>query len=324
MPILSLKDVSVCYRSGGKDVHAINHITMDLEANESLGIVGESGSGKTTLIMAILRLLNPKTSVVTGEAIFDGEDLLTMSPQRLAEIRWTKMSIVFQKAMNALSPVHKVGAFIADLYRIHEPDASKEAIRARIEETFDLVNLPPRVYDLYPHELSGGMLQRVSIAMSLILNPQLLIMDEATTALDVVTQNQILEEIVKLEEKLGITRVMITHDMSVVSATCKNVAVLYAGSLMETGPVDVVMVEPLHPYTRGLIESFPTFTVDEHEPQKSIEGSLPDLSDLPPGCVFAPRCPYAQDVCRREIPAMRDTGRGRSVACHLVGGAENE
>ena len=318
MAILSLKDVSVTYHSSDKEVHAINHITLDVEENESLGIVGESGSGKTTLIMAILRLLNERSSTVTGEALLEGEDLISMSPERLSEIRWTKMAIVFQKAMNALSPVHKIGHFISDLYRVHEPEASKEEVRRRIEECLELVNLPKRVFDLYPHELSGGMLQRVSIAMSLILDPKLLVMDEATTALDVVTQNQILSEIMRLEEGRGITRIMITHDMSVVATTCKKVAVLYAGSLMEVGPVEEVLVDPVHPYTRGLVDSFPTFTVDTHEPLKSIAGSLPDLANLPAGCVFAARCPKATEICFREAPEMKQYGPRHTAACHMA------
>lgn len=324
MAILSLRDVCVTYLSSGKEVHAINHVSLDVEENESLGIVGESGSGKTTLIMAVLRLLNSKTAKVTGQILLNGEDILTMTDSRLSEIRWQEMAIVFQKAMNALSPVHKVGKFIGDLYRVHQPKATKEEIRSRIEETFELVNLPKRIYDLYPHELSGGMLQRVSIAMSLILNPKLLILDEATTALDVVTQNQILEEIRRLESERGITRVMITHDMSVVASSCKNVAVLYAGSLLETGPVEQVLVEPIHPYTQGLVDSFPTFSTDTHEPLKSIPGSLPDLAALPAGCVFAPRCPKACERCFQTIPEMRDYPGGRKAACHLTGGADHD
>lgn len=324
MGILSLQDISVVYRSSGKEVHAINHISLEIEKGQSLGIVGESGSGKTTLIMAVLRLLPRGLTSVSGQAFLEGKDILKMSAEELSGIRWMKMSVVFQKAMNALSPVHKIGTFIGDIYRVHHPGASREEVRKAIVEMLNLVNLPERVYDLYPHELSGGMMQRVSIAMSLIFKPQILIMDEATTALDVVTQNQILEEIVQLEEKLGITRIMITHDMSVVSSTCKKVAVLYAGSLMETGSVEEVMVHPLHPYTQGLIESFPRFDSDSHEPLKSIGGSLPDLANLAPGCVFAPRCSKACDICRQKTPEMKAYDNGRRAACHFAGGYVNE
>lgn len=324
MGILSLQDISVVYRSSGKEVHAINHVSLEIEKGQSLGIVGESGSGKTTLIMAVLRLLPKGMTSVSGRALLEGKDLLAMGSDELSAIRWKKLSVVFQKAMNALSPVHKIGTFIGDIYRIHYPRTPKEEVRKTIVEMLNLVNLPERVYDLYPHELSGGMMQRVSIAMSLIFKPQILIMDEATTALDVVTQNQILEEIVQLEKKMGITRIMITHDMSVVSATCRNVAVLYAGSLMETGSVAEVMVNPLHPYTQGLIESFPRFDSDSHEPLKSIGGSLPDLANLAPGCVFAPRCGKACDICRRKTPEMKEYGDGRWAACHFAGGYTHE
>lgn len=232
MALLSIKDMSVTYHSGGKDVHAINHVSLNVEKGESLGIVGESGSGKTTLIMAILRLLPPGRASVTGEALLDGRDLLQMSTQELSTVRWEEMAIVFQKAMNALSPVHRIGKFLSDIYLRHRSGASRAEAKKVVIEMLEMVNLPPRVFNLYPHELSGGMMQRVSIAMSLMFNPKLLIMDEATTALDVVTQNQILEEIIQLEKQMGITRVMITHDISVVAGTCRNVAVLYAGSLL--------------------------------------------------------------------------------------------
>lgn len=323
MAILSLKDVSVTYHSGDKDVHAINHVSLDVEKGESLGIVGESGSGKTTLIMAVLQLLPPGRAKITGQALLDGRDLFEMSAQELSSVRWEEMAIVFQKAMNALSPVHRIGKFLSDIYLRHRPKATKEEAKEAVVRMLELVNLPPRVFSLYPHELSGGMMQRVSIAMSLLFNPKLLIMDEATTALDVVTQNQILEEIVQLEEKMGITRVMITHDISVVAGTCKNVAVLYAGSLLEFGPVDEVLVEPLHPYTQGLIESFPQFDVDGKKPLTSIGGSLPDLADLPKGCVFAPRCRMACDLCREQKPELRSFGGKRSAACHFAGGEKN-
>lgn len=324
MALLSLQDVSVTYLSGGKRVHAINHVSLDVEKGESLGIVGESGSGKTTLIMAVLRLLPPGRARVEGTAELEGRDLFQMSDQELSTVRWEQMSVVFQKAMNALSPVHRIGKFLYDIYRLHRPDVNKRDARRAVEELLTLVNLPPRVFNLYPHELSGGMMQRVSIAMSLLFTPRLLIMDEATTALDVVTQNQILDEIVELEERMDITRVMITHDISVVAGTCKNVAVLYAGSLLEFGPVDEVLVEPMHPYTKGLIESFPTFEAEEREPLVSIGGSLPDLVELPQGCVFAPRCKYACDLCRQKTPEMRSFGGKRKAACHFAGGEFHE
>lgn len=324
MALLSIKDLSVTYHSAGRQVKALRGITFDINEGESIGIVGESGSGKTTLIMAILRLLPKGCAEVKGEAILNGKELLSLSEKELSKMRWEEMALVFQKSMNALSPVHKIGAFMSDIYRVHKPEESKQAVRKRIEKLLSLVNLPARVYDLYPHELSGGMMQRVSIALSLMFNPKLLILDEATTALDVVTQTQILEEIVALEEKLGITRMMITHDISVVASTCKNVAVLYAGCLMETGAVKDVLVEPFHPYTQGLIKSFPVCDGETHEPLRSIGGSLPDLAAPPPGCVFAPRCHKAEDICRQLMPELKEYGRGRFAACHFAGGESND
>ena len=318
MSLLELKHININYKTPIKTVYAVQDVSLTVEEQDSIGIVGESGSGKSTLAMGILRLLPDNIIEVSGEALLQGKDLLAMGEKELQDVRWKEVSVVFQKAMNALSPVHKIGHFISDLYRVHEPEASKEEVRRRIEECLELVNLPKRVFDLYPHELSGGMLQRVSIAMSLILDPKLLVMDEATTALDVVTQNQILSEIMRLEEGQGITRIMITHDMSVVATTCKKVAVLYAGSLMEVGPVEEVLVDPVHPYTRGLVDSFPTFTVDTHEPLKSIAGSLPDLANLPAGCVFAARCPKATEICFREAPEMKQYGPRHTAACHMA------
>jgi peptide/nickel transport system ATP-binding protein len=323
MALLSIKDLSVTYHSGGRHVKAIKNLNLDVNEGESLGIVGESGSGKSTFIMAILRLLPKGSAEVTGEAFLNGKELLSLNEQELSKMRWEEMALVFQKSMNALSPVHKIGALLNDIYRIHKPEVSKSDGRKRIEELLELVNLPARVYDLYPHELSGGMMQRVSIALSLMFNPKLLILDEATTALDVVTQTQILEEILALEKKLGITRMMITHDMSVVASTCKNVAVLYAGCLMETGLTQEVLVEPLHPYTQGLIKSFPVFDDNIHQPLHSIGGSLPDLSSPQPGCIFAPRCSKACDICRDTMPELKEYGQGRFAACHFAGGECN-
>ena len=286
-----------------------------------MGIVGESGSGKSTLAMALLRL-HPKSTEITGEALFDGKDLFSISEAEMNELRWMKLAVVFQKAMNALSPVHRISTQIEDIYRVHCPNASGEEIQERAMELLKLVNLPPRVYRLYPHEMSGGMLQRVAIAISLLHHPQLLIFDEATTALDVVTQGQILREILEMEKTLETTRIMITHDMSVVATTCNKVAVMYAGELMEFGMVKDVLTRPRHPYTQGLQDSFPSLK-GENPKLLSIPGFLPDLSKDIPGCVFAPRCAHATERCRREKPPMTKTSEAGQAACWLCVGDEN-
>ena len=321
MSLLAFENVSVTY-DDGRPVYAVRNVGFDVLEGCPVGVVGESGSGKSTLMHAALRILNPKIASVTGRILLDGEDLLAMSAEALSKVRWRKMAAVFQKSMNALSPVHRVGVFLSDVYRVHEPDASKaEAIR-RATELLEMVSLPARVARLYPHELSGGMMQRVSIALSLMHNPRLLILDEATTALDVVTQTQILGEIKALEKRLNLTRVMVTHDMSVVASVCEEVAVLYAGKLVEYGPVLTVLVAPSHPYTKCLLESFPDLRAPEGAVLRSIPGALPDMHEPPRGCVFAPRCPYAEEVCRREEPAERTLGARHKAACHLLKGGD--
>ncbi|MBR4142743.1 MAG: ABC transporter ATP-binding protein [Firmicutes bacterium] len=316
--LLEIKDLNVTYRNKEKSVYAVRDVSLSLEEGDALGIVGESGSGKSTLAMGILRLLPETTADVTGTCLFKGEtDLLSISQKEYADLRWKDISIVFQKAMNSLSPVHRIRTQIEDIYHVHEPKASKEEIRERSLELFRMVGLPERVYNLYPHEMSGGMLQRVAIAISLLHEPSLLIFDEATTALDVVTQGQILDEVVRLEKSMHMTRIMITHDMSVVSASCSKVAVMYAGCLLEFGPVGKVLKDPAHPYTQKLMESFPSLHGEIRE-LKSIPGSLPDLSILHEGCVFAERCSKACERCLKERPAMRDVEEGHSAACFAL------
>ena len=322
MSLLDIKHVDITYHVGKKDVYAVQDANMSIEPQDALGIVGESGSGKSTLAMGMLRLLSERICTIDGEVIFDGKDLLKLSDEELRKIRWTEISVVFQKSMNALSPVHRVGKQMEDVYRIHRPNASKEEIRSRVIEMLKVVNLPSRVYTSFPHELSGGMMQRVSIALSLLFNPKLLVLDEATTALDVVTQGQILKEIMALQEQFRLTRVMITHDVSVVASTCNKIAVMYAGRMLETGYVKDVLVHPKHPYTQGLLKSFPSFT-GAREELRGIPGSLPDLSVKPTGCVFAPRCPYATEQCLTSLPTLQTVGNQWQAACHQLGGVSN-
>lgn len=320
--ILEVKDFNVTYVNKHKKVYAVKDVSLNIDKGDSLGLVGESGSGKSTLAMALLRLLPKKSTQISGTANFLGKDLVSLSEEELKEIRWKEISVVFQKSMNSLSPVHRIRTQVEDIYRVHNPKASKEEIRHRFTYLLELVNLSDRVYNLYPHELSGGMLQRVSIAISLLHNPKLLIMDEATTALDVVTQGQILDEVVKMEKEMDMTRIMITHDMSVVASSCNKVAVMYAGEIMEMGYVKEVLKEPLHPYTEGLLASFPSLR-GKKEKLKGIEGFLPDLSQKYEGCIFAPRCKKAMDICSKKPTEVR-MDNGTVVRCHLYGGEKND
>lgn len=319
--ILKLEHVDVTYENKEKKVYAVKDATFSIQKGDSLGVVGESGSGKSTLAMALLRLHNEKTTRISGLAEFEGKNLIEMTQEEMNEIRWSGISVVFQKAMNALSPVHRIGTQIEDIYHIHEPHASKKEIEERMIYLLKLVNLPERVYRLYPHEMSGGMLQRTAIAMSLLHNPKLIIFDEATTALDVVTQGQILEEVVEMEKKMDMTRIMITHDMSVVAASCNKVAVMYAGEFMEIGNVKDIFKNPQHPYTQGLLKSFPSLK-GKTEKLHAIPGFLPDLSKRNEGCIFAPRCSKACEKCYKEKPPQRKWKDGRMISCWLCEGGE--
>jgi peptide/nickel transport system ATP-binding protein len=315
--VLEVQDLNVTYVNKIRRVKAVRNANFTIYKGDSLGIVGESGSGKSTMAMAMLRLLSPKTTDITGRAEFMGKDLLTLSDAEMNELRWSRLSVVFQKAMNSLSPVHRISTQIEDIYKIHEPKATKKEIEERMSYLLKLVNLPERVYKLYPHEMSGGMLQRMAIAISLMHSPQLIIFDEATTALDVVTQGQILEEIIKMEKTLNMTRMMITHDMSVVASTCNKVVVMYAGELVEMGLVSQVLTEPKHPYTRFLIEALPKPDPRLREKEKQLlQGDIPSPVNPPSGCRFHTRCPYTKDICKEQVPELKQLG-SHLVACHF-------
>ena len=319
--LLDVRDLNITYLNKSRNVQAVRHANFTIDKGDSLGLVGESGSGKSTMAMGMLRILPQDSIQMTGSALFMGKDLVTISDEEMNKLRWKEIAVVFQKAMNSLSPVHRIGMQIEDIYHVHEPKATKKEIHDRTMELLKLVNMPERVYKLYPHEMSGGMLQRVAIVISLLHSPKLLVFDEATTALDVVTQGQILEEVVQMEKTIEMTRIMITHDMSVVASSCKKVAVMYAGELVEIGLVRDVLKNPLHPYTQGLMSSFPSLT-GEKKQLRAIPGFLPDLSDPPKGCAFASRCPHCTAQCMAQKPTLRDMPDGRRVACHLVGGNE--
>lgn len=253
--LLEIKNVNITYKVKEGDVYAVKDASLILNESDALGIVGESGSGKSTLAMSILRLL-PKNADVKGEILYKGKDILKLDEKELNKLRWKEIAVVFQKSMNSLSPVHRVGDQLEDIYRLHGELKDKKEIKEHIIRILEMVNLPERVYGSYPYELSGGMMQRVSIALSLICDSSLLIFDEATTALDVVVQKQILDVIMDLEEKLNLTRIMITHDISVVSSTCNKIVVMKQGEIVEAGHVEDVLLNPQHDYTKELINSY--------------------------------------------------------------------
>ncbi|WP_025680700.1 ABC transporter ATP-binding protein [Paenibacillus massiliensis] len=323
MTLLQLKDVYVSYHIGTRASTAVEQVSLKLDEQDSIGIVGESGSGKTTLAMAVLRLLPQKSTQVEGDIRFQGMDLLRMSEEQLARIRWKEIAVVPQQSMNVLSPVHRIGWQMSDILRQHEPGLSQKQLKANIMDLLSLVRLSSSVYYQYPYELSGGMLQRVSIALGLMHRPKLLIMDEATTALDAITQEYILQMLLQMERAHGISRMMITHDMSVVATSCNNIAVMYAGRLVEYGSVTEVLQRPLHPYTQDLINSLVfAHGIDEECTPRTMHGAMPeiltDMDSSPRGCVYAGRCSYVTSTCLEYQPKDQWYSSTRRVACHGV------
>ena len=311
MAYLEIQNLSVTYRQG--NVHAVRNCNLRLNRGETLGIVGESGSGKSTLALALLRMFSPKTAEITGNVTLEGREVLNLPDKEFDKIRWQEMAMVFQKSMNSFSPVHRLGRQLENIWRVHEPKAPRKEIREKLLKLFEICNLKPEVYRMYPFELSGGMLQRVSIVMALMHNPGVLILDEATTALDVLTQQQIMAELKQLQKRFRFSLLVISHDLSVISKLCDRVAVMYCGRVLETGSTAEVLHQPRHPYTKALIESYPRLD-STRGTLRGIPGSLPDMSKPISGCVFADRCRYCRDDCRRIAPEPEET-ENRAIAC---------
>ncbi len=313
-PLFEVRNLSVDYLSADGPVRAVANVSLAIRPGEVVGLAGESGSGKSTLALSAARLLPAWTASVQGEVRFQGRDLLALSREELRAIRWRKLAIVFQGAMNSLNPVTTIEHQILDTLRAHGEHEPIKA-RARARELLDLVEIRHDVLKRYPHELSGGMRQRAVIAIALAFHPDLLLMDEPTTALDVVVQRQILTRLLRLQEALGFAVMFITHDISVLLELCDRIAVMYGGRLVEMAPADVILEQPRHPYTKGLLRSFPSLTGPKTR-LSGVPGSPPSLRHLPAGCAFHPRCPLAIDRCRTAVPELREIGTDHLTACH--------
>ena len=316
-PILSVRDLSVEFESPSGPLRAVDEVSFDLRRGEILGLVGESGSGKTTAVMAMLRLLPPGGRVVGGSVRFDGQEILELGPDELRALRWSRLSIVFQGAMNALNPVRTVGDQIAEALRTHEAGMSEREIKDRVDELLRRVGISPGQGRRYPHTFSGGMRQRAMIALALACRPDVIIADEPTTALDVMIQAQILELLVGLAREYGMGTIIVTHDLGVVAQVCDRVVVMYGGRVAEKGDVTTIYGTPRHPYTQLLLNAFPN-VAEEDRTLRAIPGTPPRLDALPPGCRFTPRCPYAFERCSAEIPPLYPQGDGHAAACFLV------
>lgn len=314
MALLEVDNLSIGYQTPNGFLEAVEGVSFSLEKGKSLGFVGESGCGKTTIGMALMRLLPRNTSVKGGHVAFEGQDMLKMSDEDMRLIRWKKVAMIFQAAMNALNPVHRVDDQIAEAILTHDPASSRGDAMKQVEDLFQLVDIPKGRMRDYPHQYSGGMKQRAIIAMALACRPKLIIADEPTTALDVIVQHQILEETKNLQKKFKISIIYISHDISVVAGVCDDIGVMYAGQLVEYGSKIEVFGSPAHPYTKALLSSYPRLT-GEKDKLAPIPGEPPNLINPPSGCRFYDRCPSAKVSCKTEAPVWVELTQRHSARC---------
>jgi oligopeptide transport system ATP-binding protein len=319
-PILSVRNLRTAFETSDGLVEAVRGVSFDLRHKEVLGIVGESGSGKTVTSMSILRLLPPNGFIAGGEIIFDGADITKMRARSLRRVRGDRIAMVFQDPMTSLNPLMPIGGQIAEMIGEHRRGMSASAVKAEVLRLLKLVSIPEpdaRYYS-YPHEFSGGMRQRVTIAMAIACEPDVLIADEPTTALDVTIQEQILILLEDLRDRLDMSVMFITHDLGVVAELCTRVIVMYGGMIMEEGPVAGIFERPMHPYTAGLLASVPNLASDKGQKLSSIPGSPPDMTHPPAGCPYSPRCGHARNLCGAYVPPMFDAGGERRSSCWLL------
>lgn len=315
-PVLEVQNLRVYFQTPRGPVKAVDGVSFTVEAGERYGLIGESGSGKTTMALAIMRLIRPPGRIVEGKILLDGEDLLGLSDEEMRRHRLADVALVTQGAMNSLNPVIRIREQIADGLRSHGIRMSSREVEAHIAKLLPQVGLTPAVAGMYPHELSGGMKQRVSIAIAISLRPRLIIADEPTSALDVVVQRQVMQTLRKVQEDLGAAVILIGHDMGLMAQFADRMGVIYAGKLVEEGAVGPLFAQPQHPYSQLLMASLTT--LEEKEAFQAAQGAPPSLLDLPSGCVFHPRCVYAMERCKVEAPVLQTVWPGHRASCHLL------
>ena len=316
-PVLKIENLVVEFKTEQGVIRALDGVSFEVYAGEPVGIVGESGCGKSVTALSILRLIpNPPGRIVSGSIELDGIEMTRQSESEIRELRGSKASMIFQEPMTALNPVFTIGNQMTEVIRVHQRVSKKAAtaLAMKMLKTVDIES-PEKRLRQFPHELSGGMRQRVMIAMALSCNPKLLIADEPTTALDVTVQAQVMDEIERLQEKLGMGLILITHDLGVIAEACKKVVVMYCGQIIEVSETRELFEHPKHPYTRGLLDSIPRIREKKIDKLPTIQGMVPDLAHLPAGCRYADRCPNVQHKCREQIPSLIETGSGGKVAC---------
>ena len=313
---LSVNELKVHYGTPTGDIIAVNSISFDVNKGEALGLVGESGCGKSTAAYGILRLVQPPGKILGGTVSIDGTEVNDLSDEDFRKLRGTKLALIPQGAMNSLNPTMKVFGQIKDQIQTHEGKQNSNEIKDRILNLLSKVGLPKRTYNMYPHELSGGMKQRVCIAIGIALHPNLVIADESTSALDVVVQRVVAQTLSQIQKEMGVSMIMISHDMGLMAQMVDRIAVMYAGNIVEISPTNQLFKNPSHPYTKILIESIPS--IKDKNPLKLVEGITHDPRRPPPGCIFQLRCPLVEPRCKENSPSMKKISNGREVSCHLV------
>ena len=323
MPLLEVRDLRTAFETPQGDVYAVDGVSLSVAAGRTLGLVGESGCGKTMTALSVLRLMPPGARIAGGQILFDGRDLVGLPEREMRHVRGNAIAMVFQEPMSSLNPVFSVGDQIGEAVRLHQ-GLGRRAARQKAIEMLQLVEMPEpeRRVDEYPHQLSGGMRQRVMIAMALSCHPRLLIADEPTTALDVTIQAQILDLLAGLQRRLDMAMMLVTHDLGIVAERTDDVAIMYAGRIVEHAPVQALFARPLHPYTRGLLNSIPKVGAARTRRLEAIPGLVPDLRHLPAGCRFRDRCSYAIDACTHTDPPLHELHPGHAVACVRAGETE--
>ena len=313
--VLRVQDLRVHYHTSRGPVRAVEGVGFELRSGERLGLVGESGSGKSTTAMALMQLIRPPGRIEGGRVELDELELLLLAEEEMRSVRFSRISLIPQGVMNSLNPVMRVGAQIADTIEAHEERPDREALQERVRSLLGLVELDPATARMYPHELSGGMKQRVGMAIAVALRPQVIIADEPTSALDVVVQKRVMDTLFRVQQELDAAVILVGHDMGLMAQCVDRIGVMYAGRLVELGPVQSLLEEPLHPYTRMLVESLPS--LERKGVFRGIPGLPPSLLEPPPGCPFHPRCPQVMDSCSDSVPELEMVAAERRAACHL-------